>query len=225
MNWLHFLRTLFRPEGGQTEIRERFHEMLRIGRRMFDEVTAPLFDDAATAPERAAVQAMDADLNRLEREIRRRLLTSVAVNPEQDVTTRLLLLGLAKDAERCGDFAKNIHDVFSRAGKLPPGEHSDLLRDQRAFILRLFDQVWEVYEEGDDERARALLDEAKSFSRRDSEVVQEMLAEPEIPHPVAVALLSRFFKRIQHHLVNVIRAVTLPEELVNDAPDESAKRP
>lgn len=212
MSWFRFFRALFRPEGDHRALYERLHEMLQLGRRMFDLATAPLFEPGVQTTDHATMHEMDAQVNRLEREARRRLLTALAVNPEQDAPTRLLLLGLLKDAERCGDFAKNTFEVFERSGPLPPGPYADLLRDQRQFVLRLFEEVWTVYENGDRERALALIAEAKTFSKRDGEIVAELISGAPAANPAAVALLTRFFKRIQQHLVHILRSVALPEE-------------
>lgn len=213
MGWIKFFRSLFHPEGGSDVIYEHFHEMLTIGQQMFERVSAPLFDPNAVAPTNEDIRSLDAQINRLEKEIRSRLLTAVAVHPEEDTALRLLLLGLVRDAERCGDFSKHLFDVFQHSGgALPPCAHTDALREQQGFIRRLFDEVWEVYDAGNRERALQLLAEAKQFSLRDNAIVHALLAGDASPAPVAIALAARFFKRIQSHLAHVVDAVVVPQD-------------
>ena len=214
MGWWRQLTALFRSEPVSGELYEKLHEMLVRGRQLFERVTEELLDPDKPGPEREEVYGMDARINQLHSEIRRRLLTSVAVNPERDAATRRLLIGMARDAERCGDFSKNIYEVFEHASGLDLGEHADFLREQRAFVASLFDEVWQVVDQSDEVAANRLIAQAKDFSRRDAAIVHAILAGEPSAHPAAVALLVRFFKRIQHHLVNLAKSVANPAELL-----------
>ena len=205
MGWFKALTGLFRADPAGKALYAQLQKMLAIGGQMFDLATAPLFDADAVAPDREEIYRMDQDLNRLEREVRQRLLTSVAVNPEQDDAMRMRLMELVRHAERCGDFSKNIFEVFENSGALPASDFRDALAEQRTFISGLFERAWTTYDAGDSAAAEEIVARARELSRKDNEIVAALLTGSECEHAVAVAMMARFLKRIQSHLVNIAR--------------------
>lgn len=216
MGWIQFFSSLVKSRSHSRVPYERLREMLSLGGRMFREVTAPLVDVQQNQPTREEILEMDREINRLENEARRAILTAAAVAPEAYATTGLLTANLIRDAERIGDFAKNIFDVFENAGALDEHDHVDFLRSQREFVLRLFDETWEVFETGNRERAEQLISDARPINREGARIVRELLTATESQHPVAVALLLRFFRRIQSHLVHILETVVMPARLDSD---------
>ena len=211
MGWLSNLSLLFRPEPPSAQLFLSLRGMLSKGQALFEAVTAPIFDADEPRPERELVYGLDKDLNKAEIETRRRLLTSIAVNPLHDIATRMLLLSAVKHVERCGDLTKNVFEVFERSGPLKPSAHRDFLWEQREFIRELFDQIWEVFDSGDSAAADRIRLAAKRFSEGDVALVHELLQASDCGQAVALAMLSRFFKRIMGHLVNIAKEVAEPE--------------
>ncbi len=205
MGWLKAVAALFRSDPQGMELYARLQEMLSIGGRMFDQATSPLFDPEAPSPAREDLHQMDQDLNRLEKQVRLRLLAAIAVNPERDDAIRLRLIELVHHAERCGDYSKNIFEVFENSGPLPPSAFRDILAEQRVFISELFGRAWQIYDSGDAQAAQEVVARAKGLSRKDNEIVGALLSGTPCEHSVAVALMARFFKRLQSHLVNIAK--------------------
>lgn len=215
MGWLKFLSSFTRSQEQNRIPYERLATMLKVGRRMFEHVTAPLLSSDADAPTREEVLEMDREINRLEEEARRAILTAAAVNPEAYAATGMLTANLIRDAERIGDFSKNIFDVFENTGNLAESDHLDFIRQQRDFILRLFDEVPVVFEAGDEPGAQALIAAARPLNHRGSEILHGLLSGGSDAHPVAVALLLRFFRRIQSHLVHIVASIVMPAGVEN----------
>ena len=210
MGWVKTLTALFRADPPSARVLDDLQGMLQLAHRMFDRVTEPLLSADAETLSREAVRALDRDVNRLELEARRALVTAAAVNPGDRATERLRLMGLITHAERCGDFAKHIFDVFEHGGPLQPGKYREFLVEQRAFISRLFATADEVLGGREPDGVAALLAEAKVYSHKDRDIVYGLLRNADCEQAVAVALLVRFFKRIQRHVVNIISAVNDP---------------
>ena len=55
----------------------------------------------------------DVKVNRTERTIRRRIVEHLAVQPKVDMAPCLILMSVVKDAERIGDYCKNILEIAS----------------------------------------------------------------------------------------------------------------
>ena len=60
---------------------------------------------------RTPLYERDVAVNELERSIRRKVLRHLTVNPGHDVAICLALMSVAKDAERIGDYCKNVFEV------------------------------------------------------------------------------------------------------------------
>ena len=210
MGWFGNLMSLFRPDPTSKELLERLYSMIATANRMFDAVTLPLFDESRPHPEREFVYGLDKELNIAEVEIRRRLLTSIAVNPIHEIATRMLLLSGSKHVERCGDLTKNVFEVFERSGPLVKGPYQEFLLEQRDFIAGLFDRIRHVFDSGDIDEAERIMVEARQFSQRDGEIVHELIQCADCPQPVAIAMLTRLLKRIMGHLVNMARETIEP---------------
>ena len=57
------------------------------------------------------VRKTDKEINRFEKQIRKKVLEHLTINPKQDVTASLILTSVVGDLERIGDNAKNIVDL------------------------------------------------------------------------------------------------------------------
>jgi phosphate uptake regulator len=207
LGWFANLASLFRPDPSGPELFNQLRTMMATAKQLFDAITEPLFDEERPLPERELVYGLDGELNRAEVEIRRRLLTAIAINPERDLGGRMLLMSGSKHVERCGDLAKNIFEVFEHRKPFVAGPYNAFLREQRDFVSTLFDRVWRVIEAGDTRAAAEIVAETRQFAARDAEVIQELIGGAESPSPVAVAMLTRLQKRVMGHLVNIARDV------------------
>ena len=81
---------------------------------------------------------------------------------------------------------------------------TDLSREDEE-LLRQF-----AHQRGDEVAARRLIEAGRPLNRRGAEIIRELLRGAACPHPVAVALLLRFFRRIQSHLIHIAQAVVIP---------------
>jgi len=73
--------------------------------------TQPL--DTITEP----IHEKDKAVNQRERAIRKMLVEHLAVNPGSDIPGCLAMMSLVKDAERLGDYVKNLYEVTTLLDK------------------------------------------------------------------------------------------------------------
>ena len=77
-------------------------QMLELTKDMSDLVHAHVFDQKFQVDQRAAIYKLDVKVNKLERSIRKRVITHLSISHDH-VSYCLLLMSLIKDAERVGD--------------------------------------------------------------------------------------------------------------------------
>ncbi len=205
---------------------EEFNGMLGDSKEMFIAVCNGLFEDVDKAGLKKEIYETDKRINMLQKDIRKRIVEHLALQPTVDVTACLLLMSVVKDAERLGDYAKNLYEVavlldepIDRALFTEYFNHID--KD----ILGLFEQTRDAFVRADEAKAKLAWSYEKGIAKECDRIV-ERAAHSDLPvnQAVCFALLARHFKRIMAHLVNIATSVILPlseldyfdERTVND---------
>ncbi len=103
------LLSLFRSDHALSAMSNEFISMLDTVHGMIGRAGAVYFGEEATAEERTTLYKTDIVVNKMERSIRKRIIGHLTVTGTAAVLPYcLLLMSLVKDAERIGDYAKNI---------------------------------------------------------------------------------------------------------------------
>jgi len=206
-DWLKALRA--QPSGLQ-DIMQFFEQMLEDGRHAFDVAANALLGGTDPDVIKEDLWATDKRINRNERRIRRMLITHAAVHGRTEFPVCLTLMSLVKDAERIGDYAKNIFDLMRLERQLPKDTAEDLIRFKDT-ISTLLAKARNIYESQDEEGAKAFLAECDALSEHCDAKVDAMIMREEGGGEVAAAALAyRYFKRIVSHAMNIITSVVMP---------------
>ncbi len=108
------LRDLIRAWRGRdllSQMLDEFQTMLRDGEWMFATVGKVLRREEQPEAVHEAFFARDREINQREKDIRRRIVEHLSLRGEADVPACLVLMSVVKDAERIGDYCKNIYEV------------------------------------------------------------------------------------------------------------------
>ena len=92
-----------------TQVLEEFKNMLDDAEIMFSSVCKRLINNEEEPGLKDKIYDIDKKVNDLQRDIRKRVVEHLAIQPSVDVSTSLLLMSVVKDAERLGDYAKNLY--------------------------------------------------------------------------------------------------------------------
>ena len=188
-----------------------FAEMLDAAAWMFDEANDVLRRTKPADDVREALYARDQDINRLLRSLRGNILTHLTVNPVADIPGCLALMSVAKDAERIGDYCKNVFEVgrFYEVDYQIEQYH-DPLEDIRTRTQTLFADVSRAFAESSVKQAKAAIKAADRI-RAECDAIEESLLRDKSAVPtheaVAYSLLGRHYKRVAPHLANIATAV------------------
>jgi phosphate transport system protein len=154
----------------------------------------------------------DIEVNSQEREIRKMLLEHLSIQPTHDTSGSLVLMSLVKDAERIGDYSKNIFE----AGILYRGTIKGIRYFERLSVIQKdiannFPRLMQAFKESDEKLANQLLRKYTPIKRECDKILNELFeVEVSTNEAVVTAMLSRYLKRINSHLSNIASGIVYP---------------
>tara|TARA_Y100001980_G_C14553848_1_gene339630 strand:- start:3995 stop:4660 length:666 start_codon:yes stop_codon:yes gene_type:complete len=195
------------------------HEMLEIDREMFNESIKSLrSSDTAEIP--IDIYAMDKKINEFERDVRRKVMTHLAVGGKEDIGSGLILVSVVIDIERIGDYTKNIYDLaVQHPKKLASGSFENQLTDMENSTKEFLNKAIDTFKDQDIDLARKLMTEyKKDISSTSNEIVNAIVsgANNELSSEIAgsLCLYVRYLKRIAAHSRNLVSSIVNPFERI-----------
>jgi len=204
--------SIFQKDDPLGAMGERFTRMLGLTSEMAL-AAAKIYFDGAPREGRDVLYQQDIQVNKLEREIRKLIVTHLSVRSRtMDVPYCLLLLSLVKDVERLGDYAKNLSDLVALGGGPPPDDaHGAELRAIRIQVEELFRETPGVLGTAEREKALRLIEVGRALTKRCDELMKRVADSGyDSRTAVAMALGGRYYKRFAAHLLNLISSVVMP---------------
>ena len=199
------------------------NKMLEHSAWMFEQANQVLHSRIAAEDVRDSIARCDKQINELERSIRRKVLRYLTVNPGYDVAACLALMSVAKDAERIGDYCKNVFDVgrfYSKGFNVPKYQQRlDHIYDRTTELFKLVQQSCRQSSEGS---AREALEAVPEIARECDQVITDLFRDEdrmEMHEAVAYSLLARHYKRVAAHLSNIATAMLGQFEDLDFYPD------
>lgn len=187
-------------------------QMLEHGAWMFARANEVLYSTVPAEDVRQPLYQRDVAVNELERSIRRKVLRHLTVNPGHDVAVCLALMSVAKDAERIGDYCKNVFEVGAFYSE---GFHVDRyqkpLDEVSERLSGLFKALVAATRDSDEVQAHRIITTARGIGGTCDDLIEALLREEEtveFHEAVAYSLLARHYKRVSSHLANIATAVT-----------------
>ncbi|MBN3038093.1 MAG: hypothetical protein JW869_01590 [Candidatus Omnitrophica bacterium] len=195
-----------------TKVVGEFGNMLNDTEQMFKKVCRRILDNEDQPGLEDRIYEIDKMVNNLERDIRKRIVEHLAVQPAVDVPACLMLMSVVKDAERVGDYAKNIYQVTKLLDKpIDKSRFSGLFDNMDGDILSLFKTTKEAFINSDEEKARLAWRYERSIVKKCDDTIR-LLAKSDLSvnEAVCFTLIARYYKRTTAHLSNIATSVILP---------------
>jgi len=195
-----------------SQVLEEFRDMLEDSKCMFEAVCRRLLDSVEEPDLKKKIYEVDKKVNRLQKGIRKRIVEHLSLQPTVEVPACLLLMSVVKDAERLGDYCKNLYEVTELLeGPIDKAVFSQYFNDLDKDILTLFVRTKEAFIEADKNKAESSWDYEHRIAFRCNRIVREVAkSNLSVNEAVCFALIARHFKRIVAHLVNIATSVILP---------------
>ena len=193
------------------------HEMLDIDLTMFKASVHLLRNSDKIDID---IYEMDKKINEFERDVRRKVMTHLAVGGKEDIGSGLVLVSVVIDIERIGDYTKNIYDLaVNHPKKLNGGSLEDRLSKIENITSNLFEESILAFKYQDVEKARGLMGNYKENISLQSdsitnEIIMGKVTDLDTGTASAVGLYSRFLKRTAAHSRNLISSIVNPFERI-----------
>ncbi|MBC03987.1 MAG: PhoU family transcriptional regulator [Phycisphaerae bacterium] len=190
---------------------KEFDEMLSAGQWMYGTVKGVMEGRVPPSECREELYTRDQDINELLRSLRLNLVTHLSVNSNADIPACLALMSIAKDAERIGDYCKNLFEVTEH-GILAKGEgkYRERIASLPGDVEEIFGLVRNAFGESSSKQAKVAIKAADAVRATCDQIGQELLddhQEISTQDAVALSLQTRYSKRIASHLANIATAV------------------
>ena len=195
-----------------SEMLDEFQQMLLDCEWMFRTVGAVLLRQERPETVHDEFFARDREINSREKEIRRRIVEDLSLRREADVPACLVLMSVVKDAERIGDYCKNVYEVACLYAKgFDEGTYVAPLKEVRVETEGLLGKTRAAFAEVRGEAALEVIRASRVIGDRCDDMIAGLIRD-RLPtdEAVAYALLFRYFKRIAAHLANICSSVTGP---------------
>ncbi len=215
----------WREETFLSGIVKEFLQMVQLGLWMFDRAIECLRGKDNVEKLKSELYAEDKNINKKEQQIRKRLVEHLSINPREDFVACLVFMSIVKDAERIGDYAKNIFELLSILQAPYSDDFAVILFSLSERIKRSLQEVLVAFKEGDFEKAKEIMIRHKDNSSQIEDLIRSLAARTDFPSNkvVAYTLLLRYLKRISSHTANIASAIVNPLEKIDFAVEGELK--
>jgi len=195
------------------------HEMLEIVRQMFNESIDSLRkSDTADIP--IDIYSTDKKINEFERDVRRKVMTHLAIGGKEDIGSGLILVSVVIDIERIGDYTKNIYDLaVEHPRRLDAGNFEKTISEMENATKDFLNNAIDAFKEQDIDTSRKLMVEyKKDIVTKSNEIVNSLVsgqnADFTSEQASTLCLYARYLKRIAAHSRNLVSSIVNPFERI-----------
>lgn len=195
-----------------TKVMKEFESMLLDVENMYVSVREALIKGHEEEGLRQKIYDMDKRINQIEKDIRTQIVEHLSLQPAVNLPVSLVLMSVVKDAERLGDYAKNLYEV---KGLLEQPLNRDLFQSYFGRtdknIISLIGKTRKAFIQSNETEARELAILEREIVQN-CEAAIKKLAKGDLSSNLSVCftLMARHYKRTAAHLLNIGTAVIKP---------------
>jgi phosphate uptake regulator len=198
------------------------YEMVDISHQMFLESIRAL-REAEHDHVDEDIRKKDKIINKYEREVRRKVLTHLAVQSAKDVPSSLVLITVIIDIERIGDYTKNIVDlVEAHSQTLIAGKYEKNLKRIETAVQEVFEKTKSCIKESKEESALQILNDYRwvnlECDKNLKKIIRQKDKNMDSGTAATLVLYVRYLKRVHAHLRNTITSVVNPFDRIGYKP-------
>lgn len=217
--------TIFKKDTLIDRAYERSFEMLDITNQMYVEARNSL-RKREDAEVNLQVKETDKKVNSYEREVRRMVFNHLAIQGTANLPSALILVSIIIDIERIGDYAKNMVELaLDHPGKLRGGKFEEAIVRIEEALEDNFIQTKTCFKEGNSEVALELMCKYAWVNDACDDIVMALVREKDSEirpgDAAALAIYTRWLKRINSHLRNITSSVVNPFDRIGFEPKKN----
>lgn len=194
-----------------------FGEMLEDDMYVFLQAWKVFTGELNVKEEKENVYSRDKRINENERKIRRLLVKHLTINPGKDASGCLALMSMVKDAERIGDYSKNIFDIaLMTNGASRKYLFKEKIHNVQGNIVKSLSMLKETFINSDGEKAKDIMQRYKEVKKECTAILKDLF-EQDAPRneTLVTVVLLQYLKRINSHITNVASGIVLPIDQID----------
>jgi len=206
---LRQLLDMLRAKSPLSSMLAEFTQMIEKTEWMFDASLQVLMAGRPAEEVEQEIYSKDREVNEHQRSIRRKIIRHLSLQPGTDLPACLVLMSVVKDAERMGDFCKNIFELGAVLDvTFDSGRYKTPFIELSEQVENLFGKTRKAFERSDEDIARSIMAKGPRISKQCDMLLKQLIVD-NLPTKKAVGytLLARYFKRISSHLTNIATSV------------------
>lgn len=203
------LLEMLRAKSPLNDMLDEFTKMVEKTEWMFDTAIQVLMARKESRDVAKELYATDKEVNEHQRSIRRKIISHLTLHPRADVPACLVLMSVVKDAERVGDYCKNIYELATMFDvAFDKGRYKTPLKELAEKVENLFGKTRKAFMWSDEDAAHSIITKGEMISKQCDMLIKQLIVD-NLPTNKAVAytLLARYIKRVASHLVNIATSV------------------
>ena len=195
-----------------TQVLEEFKFMLDNTEEMFNSVCRKLIDNEGAPDLNDRIYSVDRKVNDIQKQIRKKIIEHLTIQPSVDVSASLLLMSVVKDAERLGDYSKNLLEVSNFLVKpIDKQNYLHLFGNIDKEISDLFKETKKAFIYSDENKALKTWEYKREVTRRSEDILRELAqGNLSVNEAVCFTLIARYYKKEDEHLTNIATSVIVP---------------
>lgn len=204
--------SIFRDSDRLDNVERQLAAMLLQCQDAYRIATQAVFGERDPVEAGSELKALDAEINRTERAVRRELLVHGTVRgAEIDQGRMLTYMSVAKDIERIGDKCKDIWELTEMGANLSGGDDITELTKHRNHVADLISSTMDAFTREDTPLVHRLISVINDDSGHyDTHVFSFVNSDLPARHAAPRALFYRYIKRLSRHLSNILSSVVMP---------------
>lgn len=210
----------WRGQGLVSEMFGQFQEMLENAASMLKIVRRVLSGSAEPSTVEGELRSLDKAINNSQQTIRRQILEHLSVNPGVDVPASLVLMSIVKDAERLGDYARDLFRTTRISGDAAQtAPYSPVIAQLSDEVERLLADTQKALADSDEALATDVMGRESGIKSICDKMLTDVAAGG-LPadKTTALAVISRYFRRITAHTANIASSVINPIDRLDYQP-------
>jgi len=192
---------------------ENFLSMIDLVESTFNAAADALLGKVNAADAKEMIYTTDIQVNKTQRNVRKDLVEHLAVNPRGDAPACLILMSASKDAERAGDYCKNLLEVAEMLNDpVESLKYADNLREMIEQVRVAFGKTRTAFAEDDQTLGHEVIVEEIQIAKQGDNMIEKIANDSSlnVNQAVCLALAFRFLKRVNAHLGNIASSVVMP---------------
>jgi len=201
---------------GLKKMHSQFGQMLDSGKHVFETAANAYLGGTDLGVIREDLFSTDKRINKAEQKIRKELVVHATIHGASVFPNCLVLMSVVKDAERIGDYGKNLFDLAEHSPQTPEGIHRDKLISIKDEITSIMAETRVVFDDSLKDEAKKLIMRMKKVEDIcDDQICYLVQGNANDPMGPSYTLAYRYFKRVTSHMKNIASSVIQPVHIID----------